>query len=205
MGMHPALLVSLAALPWLQGFFAPTSETEQGSRDVLAELAEWRDPVDDCVASAYGGLEMRADVSANEGEERVLASYTQGVFVLDRDRHLLAQAPGVECAGSSDELVAMAAGDAAIGTPVIALAATTGGRTENVTWLTLYRVADSGELQPVFVGEVERHQGDTARTGVVTLIPGGLVYRDTRGSIGLWLYSSELGRYVELFTGRPNV
>ncbi|HEX5061925.1 MAG TPA: hypothetical protein VFV99_21300 [Kofleriaceae bacterium] len=203
--MNPVLLVSFAALPWLQGFFAPTSETEQGSRDVLAELAEWHEPVDDCSASAYGGLEMRADVSASEGQERVLASYTQGVFVFDRDQHLLAQAPAFACAGSSDELVAMAAGDASIGTPVIALAATTGGRATNVTWLTLYRVAGSGELQPVFNGEVERHDGDTARTGVVTLIPGGLIYRDTRGSIGLWLYSTELGRYVELFTSQPNV
>lgn len=203
--MSAFLLASLAALPWLQGFFTPEGETEQGSRDVLAELAEWADPVDDCVASAYGGLELRADVSASEGNERILVSYTQGAFVFDQNRHLLAQAPGSACAGSSDELVALAAGDASIGVPIIALAATTGGRAESVTWLTLYRVANSGELQPVFNGEVERHDGDSARTGIVTLIPGGLVYRDTRGSVGLWLYDPELGRYVELFTSRPNV
>jgi hypothetical protein len=203
--MHPALLIPLAALPWLQGFFAPQGVTEQGSRDVLAELAEYRDPVDDCVASAYGGLTLRADVTpAVAGEEQILASYTQGVFVLDRDRHLLAQAPALECEGSADELVALAAGDASIGTPVVALAASSGGRAESVTWLTLYRVANGGELQPIFIGEVERHAGDTTRTGIITLIPGGLVFRDTRGSVGLWLYDSELGRYVELFTSRPN-
>jgi hypothetical protein len=203
--MHPALLIPLAALPWLQGFFAPQGVTEQGSRDVLAELAEYRDPVDDCVASAYGGLTLRADVTpAVAGEEQILASYTQGVFVLDRDRHLLAQAPAIECEGSADELVALAAGEASIGTPVVALAATSGGRAESVTWLTLYRVANGGELQPIFIGEVERHAGDTTRTGIITLIPGGLVFRDTRGSVGLWLYDSELGRYVELFTSRPN-
>lgn len=200
--MYPVL--ALAALPWLQGFFAPEGVTEQGSRDVLAELAEWREPADDCVASAYGGLTLRADVSPAAGTERILASYTQGVFVLDRDRHLLAQSQPQPCEGSADELVAMAAGDAAIGLPLVALAATTGGRKENVTWLTLYRVANDGALEPVFTGEVERHEGDTARTGVVTLVPGGLVYRDTRGSIGLWLYEAKLGRYVEQFTARPN-
>src|SRR5688500_1430046 len=109
--MHPVLLAPLAAMPWLQGFFAPQGETEQGSRDVLAELAEWTKPAEECVASAYGGLSLRADVSEVEGEEQILASYTQGVFVLDRDRHLLAQSQPWECEGSSDELVGLAAGD----------------------------------------------------------------------------------------------
>lgn len=202
--MHPFLFATLAALPWLQGFFAPQGISERGSRDVVAELAGWREPVEDCVASAYGGLELRADVGAGEGTERVLASYTQGIFVFDRDRHLVAQAPGLACYGSADELVAIAAGDASIGTPVIALATTSGGRTENVTSLTLYRVGSGGELQRAFTGEVERHEGETTRTGVVTLIPGGLIFRDTRGSIGLWLYEPALGRYVEQFTTHIN-
>lgn len=203
--MNPLLLASLAALPWLQGFFAPQGVTEQGSREVLAELTEYREPVSDCVAAAYGGLSLRADVTpAVEGPEQILASYTQGVFVFDGSRHLLAQTQPFECEGSADELVALAAGDAAIGVPVVVLAATSGGRAESVTWLTMYRVANGGELQPIFVGEVERHAGETTRTGIITLIPGGLVYRDTRGSVGMWLYDSELGRYVELFTSRPN-
>ena len=70
--------------------------------------------------------------------------------------------------------------------------------------LTMYRVSNGGELQPIFGGEVERHEGETTRTGIVTLIPGGLVYRDPQGSVGMWLYDAELGRYVELFTSRPN-
>jgi hypothetical protein len=200
--MNPLVLAPLVALPWLQGFFRPQGETEQGSRDVIAQLAEWADPVEGCVASAYGGLSLRADVSAAAGPELILASYTQGVFVLDGDRHVLAQAPGFGCQGSSDELVAIAAGDAAIGVPLVVLAATTGGHAENVTWLTLYRVADDGVLQPVFVGEVERHEGDTTRTGTVTLIPGGLVHRDPSGSVGLWIYDPELGRYVEQLSSR---
>lgn len=202
--MHVLLLAAVAALPWLQGFFAPHGESERGSRDVVAELARWRAPVEDCVASAYGGLELHAELGPGQGPERVLASYTQGIFVFDRDRHLVAEAPGLPCYGSADELVAMAAGDAAIGTPVIVLAATSGGRAENVTWLTLYRLGKRGELQRAFTGEVERHAGNTTRTGIVTLIPGGLVYRDTRGAIGLWLYDAALGRYVEQFTTRAS-
>jgi hypothetical protein len=203
--MHALLLAQVATLPWLQGFFLPQGVTEQGSRDVLAEVAEWRAPEEDCVASAYGGLTLRADVTpASDGDEQIIASYTQGIFVLDGTRHLIAQAPAFTCEGSADELVALAAGDAGIRTPVVALAATQGGRNENVTWLMLYRVAASGELQPVFAGEVERHEAGTTRTGIVTLVPGGLVYRDTRGSLGMWLYDSGLGRYVELFTSEPN-
>lgn len=203
--MNPLVLAPLAALPWLQGFFTPQGVTEQGSRDVLAELAEWRAPLEDCVATAYGGLVLRADLDGAPGDEKILASYTQGVFVLGPDRHVLGQAPGLSCEGSADELVALAAGDVSIGTPVLALAATTGGRVENVTVLSLYRLADDGTLRPIFAGEVERHDGDTSRTGVVTLVPGGLIYRDPTGSVGIWLYDAQRGRYVEEFTTRPSV
>ena len=68
--MHFALLVPLAALPWLQGFFAPQGVSEQGSRDVLAELAEYREPMDDCVATAYGGLRLQADVTPARNRRR---------------------------------------------------------------------------------------------------------------------------------------
>jgi hypothetical protein len=203
--MNALALAPLAALPWLQGFFMPQGVTEQGSRDVLAELAEWRAPVEDCVANAYGGLSLRADLGGTPGDERILASYTQGVFVLGDDRHLLGQAPGLSCEGSADDLIALAAGDASIGTPVIALAATSGGRVENVTWLSLYRLGSDGTLHRIFVGEVERHEGDTARTGVVTMLPGALIYRDPIGSVGIWLYDVQRGRYVEEFTTRPSV
>jgi hypothetical protein len=201
--MHPVLLAPLAALPWLQGFFAPEGETELGSRDVIAELSEYRPPADECVADTYGGLAVGADVSDSEGGEKVLASYSQGVFVFDRSRHLLAQSQGFVCRGSADELVALTAGNAYIGTPVIALAATSGGHAENMTWLTLYRVGNGGELQPIFIGEVERHEGETTRTGTVTLVPGGLIYREPAGSVSIWIYDAERGRYIEQFTTRP--
>jgi hypothetical protein len=201
----PSILVTLAALPWLQGFFEPEGVVEQGSRDVVAELANWREPAEECAASAYGGLRLSADVSEAKGTEEIIASYTQGVFVLAGDRRLIAQAPPFECEGSADELIAIAAGNAAIGTPVIALAASSGGRTASVTWLTLYRVATDGVLQPIFAGEVERHHDDTTRTGIVTLVPGGLVHRDPQGTLGIWIYDAKLGRYIEQTTTRSAI
>src|SRR5262249_36162927 len=127
----------------------------------------------------------------------------QGMYVLDVDRNVLGHTEGFACEGSSDGLVALAAGDAGIGVPIVALATTSGGRLENRTWLTLYRVTDHGGVQVAFVGEVERNEGEKQRSGTVTLIPGGLVYRDLDGSTSLWTYDRALGRYVEKLTNRP--
>jgi hypothetical protein len=198
-----ALLAPLAALPWLTGFFDPQAATERASPAVIDELAAYHKTSSDCIADSYGGFSLRADVAPNRGSEQILASYSQGVYVLDSDRHVLAHAAGFACAGSSDELVAIAAGDALIGTPLIALAVTSGGRAENATYLTLYRVAGGGELQPVFIGEVERHVNRTTRTGVITIVPGGLIFVDPAGTTSLWIYDAELGRYIEQVTNRP--
>jgi hypothetical protein len=185
------MLLALAALPWLQGF-TPDAVADRPSRAVSAELAEWKKPDDSCVASAYGGLSLDANGT------RVLASYSQGVFVLDGSRHLVAKAPGFECNGSSDELVALAQGNAWIGAPVIALAASSGGRAESVTWLSLYRVGENGKLEPVFTGAVERHGEHQTKTGVVTIVPGGLIYRAPDGATSLWTWDGT--KYVQQVT-----
>lgn len=182
------MLLALVALPWLQGF-QPQAVTDHPSRAVTQELSEYRPADEGCVASAYGGL------SLDTPSGRVVASFSQGVFVLDKDRHLVAQVPGLPCNGSADELVALASGDAWIGKPVIVLAATTGGRAESVTWLSLYRVSDGGALEPVFTGAVERHEGRQTRTGVVTVIPGGLIYHAPEGTTSVWIYDGS--RYVQ--------
>ncbi|MGE5185007.1 MAG: hypothetical protein ACM31C_23220 [Acidobacteriota bacterium] len=189
-------LATIAALPWLQGF-EPAAVTDRPTRGVLDELAEWQPAEDRCVAAAYGGLEVIADLTPAPGDERVLASFSQGLVVLDRDRHLISRAPGFTCQGSADELEAMAIGDAWIGEPVIALAATAGGHNESVTSLTLYRVGDAGALVPVFTGEVERHVGRATRTGIVMVFPGGLVYRAPNGTTSVWRYDEAAGRYVD--------
>ncbi len=175
-------------LPWLLGF-APDAASDHPSRDVAAEVSEWKAVDDRCVASVYGGLAL------DRGDTRVVASYSQGVFVLGKDRHLLARADGFACAGSADELVGLETGEAWINTPLIALAATTGGRAESVTQLLLYRVGDNGVLEPVFTAPVERHAEHQTRTGTVTMVPGGLIYRAPEGTTSIWVYDGH--HYVE--------
>lgn len=191
------LLASLAALPWLQGF-EPAASSDHGSAQVEQQLASFdEDSTAPCVSSAYGGLELTADVAPAEGDETVLASFTHGLVVLGADHHLVARAPGFTCQGSADDLIAVAAGDAMIGTPVIALAASSGGHNESITWLTLYRVGEAGKLVPVFTGMVERHLEHATRTGVVMLFPGGLIYRPPVGNTQIWLYDRDAGHYIE--------
>lgn len=189
-------LATIASLPWLQGF-EPLAETDHATRGVVDELAEWEPADEHCVANAYGGLELAADLAPGPGDERVLASFSQGVVVLDRDRHAIAHAPGFTCQGSADELVALAAGDAWIGQMLIAAAVTVGGKNESVTWLTLYRLGDDDELVPVFTGAVERHRGHVTRTGIVMVFPGGLVYRQPSGATSVWTYDRDRGRYID--------
>jgi hypothetical protein len=169
------------ALSWLQGFFLAATVSGNSNR-------------------------VEADLSDAPGNESVEASYTEGIVVRDAEGHVLAHAPGFAASGgSADDIDALAVGDAQIGTPVVALAATKGGHNESMTWLTLYRVANSGELQPIFIGEVEHHAGRTTRTGTVTLVPGGLVYQPPQGEPSIWLYDESLGRYVQRDQDRPSV
>lgn len=192
-----AVLIALAALPWLQGF-VPAASTDHATAEVVRELAEWQPEDEACVASAYGGLQLSSELQPGAGDDTVLASYTQGIVVLDRDHHAIARAPGFTCRGSADELIGLAAGDAGIATPVLALAATSGGHNESFTWLTLYRV-DGAQLVPAFTGVVERHEGHTTQTGTILLFPGGLVYRPPGGTTSVWLYDAATGRYVQQF------
>ncbi|HEY1557473.1 MAG TPA: hypothetical protein VGF94_21710 [Kofleriaceae bacterium] len=184
------VLSTLAALPWLSGY-EPAAVDDHGARDVQAELAPWQGEADPaCVASTYGGLRISA------GDHTVLASYTQGVVVLGADRGVVARAPGFTCYGSADQLVALAEGQGGLDVPVIALAATSGGRAENATWIALYRVGDHGDLEPIFTAIVERHIGRLTHTGSIEMFQGGLRYRSPDGDTSVWLYDRETGKYV---------
>lgn len=190
-----------AALPWLHNF-AATAESRATSSVVVERMAQWRTPDASCSASAYGGLAIMADVAGGRGAEEVLASFTQGVLVLDANGKLLASATAPKCQGSADEIEAIAAGDAHIDGPVIALAVTTGGHREAATWLVLYRVI-GGVVEPVFSGAVEEYVGDQTRIGAVTLLPGALLYLAPSGAETLWTYSAEQGRYTQLVLVAP--
>jgi len=169
------------ALPWLQGFFLAATVSGNANR-------------------------IEADLADAPGNESIEASYTEGIVVRDAEGHVLAHAPGFEASGgSADDIDGLAVGDAELGAPVVALAATKGGHNESMTWLTLYRVANTGELQPIFMGEVERHTGRTTKTGTVTLLPGGLIYQPPQGEGSIWLYDESLGRYVLRDQDRPSV
>jgi len=184
------------ALPWLRNF-AATAESVAEAPMLEERMAQWRAPDESCSVAGYGGLALLADVAGGRGAEEVLASFTQGVLVLDAAGKLLASATALECQGSADEIVAIAAGDAHIDGPVIALAVTTGGYRASTTWLVLYRVI-GGVVAPVFSGAVEEHVDGRTRSGEVTLLPGALEYRAPSGKRTLWTYSAEQGRYGEL-------
>lgn len=191
-----AIEQEMRTLPWLRNF-AASAEAAEAKSGVVTRMAKWRDPDPSCSASAYGGLEITADVAGAPSDEKVLASFTQGVLVLDAQGELLASATAPACQGSADELEAIAAGDAHIDRPVIALAVTVGGHREASTWLVLYRVV-GGVVAPAFAGVVEERVGDQRRIGEVTLLPGALLYRAPSGTQRLWVYSAERQRYVEL-------
>ncbi|HET7503509.1 MAG TPA: hypothetical protein VFK02_20950 [Kofleriaceae bacterium] len=190
------------ALPWLHGLNA-TAEASEPKAGVVARMAEWRAADPSCSAAAYDGFELRADVAGEPGVETVLASFTQGVLVLDERGQLIASAmPPEDCDGSADDLAGIAAGDAHIGAPVVALAVTTGGHHASATWLVLYRVAD-GVVAPLFAGIVEDRLGDRTRTGEVTLLRGALLFRDPSGERTLWAYDAHGHRYLRLLRVVP--
>lgn len=182
-------------MPWLHNF-AVTAASARASTDVVDRMIRWRAEDPSCAAAAYGGLAIAADVAEARGTEEVLASYTQGLLVLDAGGRLIAAAEAPGCQGSADDLEAIAAGDAYIDGPVIALAATSGGHRESSTWLGLYRVV-RGTLATVFVGVVEEHADGQSRAGDVTLLPGALLYRAPSGAQTLWVYHPEQHRYEE--------
>jgi hypothetical protein len=187
------------AVPWLHGFAATASSDSENSAvsDRLGGLVGSRDD------AGYGGLQVTADVAPSEGAETVLASYHQGIGVLDHAGKLLAHAPGFEPTGSADDLVALSVGDAGIGIPVIALAVSRGGHRESVTSIVLYRVG-GGRLEQLFEGPVEEADGPDAFPGTITFVPGGLIYRAPRTpGATVWSFDPALGRYEKRGTIAP--
>ena len=189
------------ALPWLHNF-AATAESGVAMPGTVARMSRWRPADMDCGGATYSGLSIVADVAEPRGTEEVLASYTQGVLVVDSAGRLIASATAPVCRGSADAIEAIAAGDAQIGRPVIAMAMTTGGHRESSTWLVLYQVV-GGVVAPVFSAVVEERRDDHSRSGDVTLLPGALMYRSPSGSQTLWTYSDEQQRYIELAMAAP--
>src|SRR5436305_10835761 len=72
-------------MPWLSGFSA-AAVTDSSSIRVRDRMMQWAP----CSGPCGDGMEVV------DGERTVLASYVQGVLVLDRGGNVIARAPGVE-------------------------------------------------------------------------------------------------------------
>jgi hypothetical protein len=185
-----------SVLPQLQGGVV-VAGSDRGVPAVIDRMSAWAHRDTDCVADAYGGIQLLADVAPDAGDETVLASFSQGVVVIGHDGHRIAATAGFDCAGSHDELVAVEIVQTSLDGPVIAVAATKGGRRESATWLELLEVGSSGRLNRLFLGEIERHDDRGSHTGDVMLVPGGLVYRHPTAGMSLWRFDGAARAYVQ--------
>lgn len=192
------------ALPWLRDFPAGASAVTP-ARDAEAWLRDWRRPEADCTTSSDAGFALAWDLAPAPGPERVLASYTAGVVVLDARGRRLASAPPFLCRGSADTLEGIVVGELFAGEPAIAIAATTGGRAERTTWLFLFALRGE-QLAPIFAVPVEEWRGPAVSAGEVTRLPdGALGYRAPDGAISRWTYDREAGRFVMREQLRPPI
>jgi len=191
----PARPPAERALPWLRDFPAD-AVADEPSRGAEAQLRDRRHPDDACTTTSSASFALTAELAPSPGPELVLASFTAGVVVLDAAGRPLASAPPLACRGSVDAIEGVVVGELLPGEPVIALAATAGGRMERTTWLILY--APRGEaLAPIFAAPVEEWRGPVVSTGEVTKLPGGaLRYRTPDGEVSRWTYDRKAGRFV---------
>jgi len=180
------------ALPWLHNLDDVIS-VDVGDPLITLAMDTQVDPSCDEVLPV--GLALVANVAPAAGPETILASFAHGVMVYGHEGELIASTPGYPCAGSADEIEVLAAGTA-FGIPTIAIAVTTGGRREQMTWLGLFRVGPHGRLDPVFAGAVELREDGIVRKGSVTILPDGLLVRDPLGGVGFWLFDETARVYL---------
>jgi hypothetical protein len=172
------------AVRWLPGLRATAVAEPAPGAAADDEL----DPGERCQRGAGAVVTVTADVAAAPGAETIRASITGGVEVLDADGAALARLTAFACGGSLDAIDALAAGDAGIGVPVIAVVATIGGRAEATTWIALFEV-EGHRLHRVFTGAVAQRDGDAIERGAVAVDAGGLTYRAPRaGRAARWTF-----------------
>ena len=178
-------------VPWLPGFaaFAVSTQPTERADDRFGA------PRADCRTGDTRAHRLLADVAPRLGTETVIVSTAHGIVVQDGQGQRIAALP-LPCGGSADEVIAIAAGDAGIGGPVIAILATTGGRREATTRVELLRVGDGDRLERVFAAPVETYDGDQRRTGSVRIVPGGLRVRAPGGATTEWRYAAIARRFV---------
>jgi hypothetical protein len=173
-------------VPWLYGMSSFVA-ADRASRSATQLLQEHSTPEPDCAAGAYQAVELVADVLPRAGSETVLASYANGVVVLDGERHLVASTAGYRCEGSADEIEIVGSGHA-YGDQTLVVVGKNGGHREYATWVGLFRVGDDKRLDAVFTATVEEHRGSNVRKGALYMLPGSLIYQSPGGKPALHVY-----------------
>ncbi|HUJ58248.1 MAG TPA: hypothetical protein VLX92_07140 [Kofleriaceae bacterium] len=174
------------SLPWVSGFTTTASgDTESlPAAQRLAAVTGTRDE------AGYGAI------AVSTGSGAILASYHDGVAVLDSNDRLVARAPGFDVEGSADDLVALATGDAKLDAPVIVLAVTRGGHRVSTTSIVVYQVGADEQLDQLFAGAIEERDGDQTRSGSLAFFPHGLMYRPPGGGFQRWTFDPTARKYV---------
>lgn len=183
-----------ADLPWLDGLQITAKST-----GVERPSAPGDEPPEDCGVAAMRPIELVADVAPPAGRETIVASYATGITIFDAEDRLVAETAGYPCLGSADELDIIAVGNA-YGVPMLALAATTGGRRETATFVGLFGLPS---LDPMFAGVVETRDDERVTRGSIHLFPGGLVYTRPGGRPHLWRFDAA-GVYVPVLPEVPH-
>jgi hypothetical protein len=151
---------------------------------------------EDCGSGAHQGIQLVADVTPRPGRETILASYSGGVVVLDREGQLIASSLGYPCTGSADEIEAVAVGDA-FGDRTLVIVATAGGHQERSTFISLFRLGLGESLDPVFTAVVEEHKGSLVQRGTIHMLPGALAYRLPDGRYGFFVFDPIAREYLD--------
>ena len=186
-------------MPWLHGLDHAVTSTG---------IAAPRAPIDDeaigpgCGVAASRTIELVADIAPTAGRETIVASYSNGISVFDREDRLVMETPGYACEGSEDELDVVAVGDV-YGTPTLAIAATSGGHRETATWVSLFRIGNK-TLEPQFTAVVETREDNTITRGAIYLVPGGLVYERPDGPAKMWRLDPGSKIYVPVLPEEPH-
>jgi hypothetical protein len=183
-------------MPWLHGLDVTASST-----GILAPRAPADEVSDGCGVAASRTIELVADVAPSAGRETIVASYSAGVAVFDREDHLVADLPGYPCEGSADELDVVAFGTAHR-LPTLAIAATSGGHRENATWIALFRTGRT--LHPLFTAVVETRADGVVTQGAIYLLPDHLMYKRPGGRTSLWRLDPNANAYVPVLPEIPH-
>lgn len=148
-------------------------------------------------ASSYAGVSIHADLAPAEGHEVVQATVGE-VVVKATSGKTLAKATAYEPLGSADEVVAIRVTDGLVGSPLVVVTTTLGGRRESATLVTLYRFdARAHSLAPAFSGATVEVDGDARAEGALLILPKFVLHRAPRAELArLYAYDEATGQYI---------